>query len=396
MPTKDKHKNEDEMDDFSHLTFKDYQAEIDMRRYAVFWDSLDLESWVNIFKLFAVRLAVTMVLVNEMRHPDEIYQNKEVAYKLIYGQSPDRLHGVQTLLTWEWWEGFNLRTHVYPLWLALPGFALKQAGLDTNFLLINSFYVMHCIIWVFADYYSFLFVRQLIDKKTAIATIIFSVSSEYINNYVLRTSANAIEGNLMMIAFYYLINIQPKIFDKNLTLMTMSITFSFLIRSSSLVGYFPLAILLMYQDPRFIAPIVVAGLSCAIPLVFLSVALDTYLYGFLTFPQWNFVNWNVFKGISKYFGEEAFYHYFDHLNNEFCEIESYGFTCFLLISLRLYSGQIQPCSGNGWLRKIKEATPNAEVLRMPFMLIFFASNLSVLSYLAHKEARFLTTIVMMG
>lgn len=296
-----------------------------MRRYAMFWDSLDLDSWVAIFKLFAIRFATMMVLVNEMRHPDEIYQSKEIAYKLVYGQTPDYMQGVQTLLTWEWWEGFNLRTHVYPLFLALPSFALKWLGIDTNFLVVNSVYLMHCIIWVFADYYLFLFVRQLIDKKTAIFTIVYSISSEYINNYVLRTSANAIEGNLMVIAFYYLINIQPKVFDKSLSIMTVFITLSFLIRSSSLVGYLPLALLVIYQDSRFFVPIVVAGLTCAVPMVIASVAIDTFMYGTLTFPQFNFVHWNVVKGISKYFGTDPFWYYFDYFNNEFCEIESYGF-----------------------------------------------------------------------
>ena len=233
--------------------------------------------------------------------------------------------GVQSLKTWEWWQGFNLRTHTYPLWLSLPGFLLKWLGLDTNFMIINSIYFMHCIIWVVGDYYVFLFVRQVFDKKTACFTIIYSMTSEYVNDYVLRTSANGIEANLMIMAFYYFINIKPKVFNRELNLLTFAITVSFIIRSSSLVGYIPLAFIVIYQDSRFFVPILVAGFTIAIPMLLFNIFIDAQWYGFWTFPQWNFVYWNVIEGISKHFGIEPFWFYFDKLNNEFCEIESYGF-----------------------------------------------------------------------
>ena len=38
------------------------------------------------------------------------------------------------------------------------------------------------------------------------------------------------------------------IFDKNIVLMTMGITVAFLIRSSSLVGFFPLALWAIYSS----------------------------------------------------------------------------------------------------------------------------------------------------
>lgn len=194
------------------------------------------------------------------------------------------MSGVQSLSTWEWWQGFNLRTFLYPLWLSLPGFALKWLDMDTNFAIVNSIYFMHCIIWVIGDYYQFLFVRQMIDKKTAIATLIYSITSQYVNDYVLRTSANGIEGNLMFVAFYYYINIKPKIFDKSITMLTLAITISFITRSSSLVGYIPLALIVIVQDFRFFLPIVVAGLTIAIPACFINLSFDAYLYGYWTVP----------------------------------------------------------------------------------------------------------------
>ena len=64
----------------------------------------------------------------------------------------------------------------------------------------------------------------------AIAATILSVTSEHVNDYVLRTSANGVEGNLMFVVFYYYLNMKPKIFDKNLSLLTLAVTLSFAVR----------------------------------------------------------------------------------------------------------------------------------------------------------------------
>lgn len=135
---------------------------------------------------------------------------------------------------------------MYPLWLSLPGIVLKYFGLDTNFMIVNSVYLMHCIIWVIGDYYCFLFVRQILGKREAIATLAYSITSEHVNDYVLRTSANSVEGNLMFVVFYYYLNLKPKIFDKNIMKLTFAITLSFTIRSSSIVGYIPLAAIVIF------------------------------------------------------------------------------------------------------------------------------------------------------
>jgi hypothetical protein len=216
----------------------------------------------------------------------------------------------------------------------LPGHVLKAVGMDTNFLVVNSIYFMHCIIWVVGDYYCYLFVRQLLGKREAIATIAYSLTSEYVNDYVLRTSANSVEGNLMFVVFYYYLNIRPKMFDKNLSLLTLAITLSFTIRSSSIVGYIPLALIAIYQDPRFFWPIIVCGLTITIPVVMVNLLSDAHFYGYFTVPQYNFVYVNVVMGISKFFGEMPWYYYIEHLYNEFCEIESYGLPVFFLLSTR--------------------------------------------------------------
>lgn len=268
-----------------HLKLQDFEDELEHREFAMFWDSLDMESsWVPILKMLAIRMAVTLSQVHLKKHADEIYQGKEIAYKILYEQSDANINGIQSFSTWEWWKGYNLRTFLYPLWLSLPGHILKMLNLDTNFLIINSIYLMHCILWVVGDYYCFLFVRQLLGKREAIAAVVFSITSEHVNNFVLRTSANGVEGNLMFVVFYYYLNMKPKIFDKNLMLLTLAITFSFVIRSSSIVGYIPLALISIMQDFDFFVPIIVAGLTITVPTVLLNLASDSYFYGYWTVP----------------------------------------------------------------------------------------------------------------
>lgn len=209
-----------------------------------------------------------------------------------------------------------------------------KLGLDTNLLIVNSIYFMHCIIWVIGDFYCFKFVRQLLGRREAIATIAYSLTSEYVNDYVLRTSANSVEGNLMFVVFYYYLNLKPKIFDPSLMKLTFAITLSFTVRSSSIVGYIPLALIIIFKDFNYFLPVLVAGLTITIPTIALNLASDAYFYGYFTVPQYNFVYVNVVLGISKFFGEMPWYYYINHLYNEFCEIETYGLPVFFLMSVR--------------------------------------------------------------
>ena len=303
------------------------------------------------------------------------------------------MNGVQSFSTWEWWPGWNLRTFLYPIWLSLPGHFLKMVSLDTNFMIVNSIYFMHCVIWIVGDYHFFLFVRQMLGKREAIAALAYSITSEHVNDYVLRTSANSVEGNLMFVVFYYYLNLKPKIFDKNIAYLTLAITLSFTIRSSSIVGYIPLAIVVILKDFNYFIPILVAGLTITIPTILINLASDAHFYGYFTIPQYNFVYVNVVLGISKYFGEMPWFYYISHLYNEFCEIESYGFPVFFLMSVRQMNGTLTPASGNGWMKKIKGETPSERLIRIPFVLIFFFTNFTILSALAHKELRFITVLV---
>ena len=100
---------------------------------------------------------------------------------------------------------------------------------------------------------------------------------------------NGVEGNLAIIALYYYQLIRPSFFNRELNIMTLMITLSFLARSSSLAAWIPLAVLKIIEDPAFLGPIIVAGLTVTVPSIVLSIGLDSLYYGTLTIPQINFV-----------------------------------------------------------------------------------------------------------
>ena len=66
--------------------------------------------------------------------------------------------------------------------------------------------------------------------------------------------------------------------------LTFAITLSFSVRSSSIVGYIPLALIIIIKDFRYFLPILVAGLTVTIPTVFLNLMSDAYFYGYFTVP----------------------------------------------------------------------------------------------------------------
>lgn len=255
-----------------------------------FLDSLDLEKRpvINTIRIFLFRLIMQMVVVHFMYHPDENWQSLEVAYDLVYGRKSGK-GPVEILLSWEWFSFYALRNHLYPFYLSIPVHILKLLSIDTNFLVVNSMYAMHCLIWTFGDYFYFHLASSLVNKQCAIFTTIISLTNQTVNRYVSRTSMNGVEGNLAIAALYYYTQIKPKIMDKNLTKMTLLITICFLARSSSLAAWIPLAILRIIENFSFFLPILVAGLTVTIPICAFSVGLDSYYYGTFTIPQYNFV-----------------------------------------------------------------------------------------------------------
>ena len=146
------------------------KGNLECNLFVPFWEVLDLDRRpvANLLLMFAVRLGFSMVGAHSVYHPDEVWQSLEVAYDMVYGKRYDPSRQVEVLLSWEFLPHYSLRNYIYPIWLALPAFGLKAVGLDSNLLVVNSMYFMHCILWTMGSYYLYYLVKLLAGKRCAL------------------------------------------------------------------------------------------------------------------------------------------------------------------------------------------------------------------------------------
>ena len=137
------------------------------------------------------------------------------------------------------------------------------------------------------------------------------LSNEFVIKYTSHTSMNGIEANLTLAALYYYLYLKPEIGNKNLIKLTLLITINFLARSSSLAPWAPLAFIKIIENVDYFVPIVVAGLTITLPSLVASILLDSFYYGVLTVPQYNFLGINVVENLSIFFGIEPWHFYID-------------------------------------------------------------------------------------
>lgn len=108
---------------------------------------------------------------------------------------------------------------------------------------------------------------------------------------------NGVESVLCSVAFYYFTRLTYKkdknnkndhlIFDANLGLMTLAISVAFMIRSSSLVGWVPLALAKIFSTKNTaqnFMSLIQAGIFITLPTIVLSIIMDSMFYGKLTIP----------------------------------------------------------------------------------------------------------------
>ena len=358
----------------------------DFEYYVPYSEILDLDSKKNrlrnVTRVFIFRLIFQMFFVHFLYHPDEFWQSIEIAYDLLYGVKSGSTPQTEAILSWEWSNHYALRNHLYPFYLSIPGQILKYLPLGSwsNIVVVNSMYMMHTVLVTFGDYFFFKLAKDIAGRECAVVTTIFSLTHEYALRYHTRTCANSVETSLCIIALYYYNKLwKPEVFDGNLTKMTLAISISFLIRSSSLAGWLPLAVLKIAEFPRGnLSAIIVAGVTVAIPCVLMSFIIDSYYYGVWTFPQYNFVYYNVVENLSVHFGIDPWYAYIHGFRDQYGKFVDLAIFGLAWISVKQISEAREGKSG------------------VPSVLVFTVSSLAVLSTVDHKELRFLSPLVQLG
>lgn len=301
--------------------------------------NLDFEDkpWQTFAVLFLARFAIQMHFGWSVTHPDQFWQGSEIAYYLAYSDE------LSISFTWEWLEDYKLRSIIFPLYLSLPLHVLRFLRIDTNFLVVNSIGAMNSVIQAVGDVYLYKLAKVLIGKRGALIALVFSFVNLTMTQTFTKTLTNGAEAICSLIAFYYFTHLQAK-FDRNMKLMTLFITLAFHLRSSSLVGWIPLAMIKAFTSREYFAAIVQAALTVAVPVTMSSILADSLFYGKFTVAPYNFVYVNVVENLSRYFGEEPYNYYlhefrpFIAVKKEIQDIVFFGFCCF---SVYQFNGMLQ-------------------------------------------------------
>jgi len=127
------------------------------------------------------------------------------------------------------------------------------------------------------------------------------------------TFSNSIEASLLMIVMYVWTKIPhgstyPSIFNWQALLFTLLVTYSFILRNSSAIGFIPLILHKAFYQRNF-KMFALSGILVALPLILITVAADSIYYGKLTFSSWNFLKFNVLEGGSDFFGINPWHDY---------------------------------------------------------------------------------------
>ena len=224
-------------------SIKKHSNEEECRNWIIGFDYLDFDSnfYSTMLTMFTIRFMMAMTFGELNYHPDQNWQGLEIAYKIAYGDQ------VQNILSWEWQDKYTLRSSLYPYYLSLPLHVLRFFKMDYNILVVNSMFFMNTIIIVIGDYYLYRLSGLYLGKKGATLTLLYTLFNFRINQIFLKTLTNGVESVFCTIGFYYFSILKPK-FDFNMCMMTFSITIAFIVRSSSLIGFIPLALFRLFQS----------------------------------------------------------------------------------------------------------------------------------------------------
>jgi len=94
--------------------------------------------------------------------------------------------------------------------------------------------------------------------------------------HITRTLTNGIEQMFTIVAFYFYLNQKNK-FTFSTVVLTALITFAFMMRNTSPVGWLPLLAIKVIKEGSLL-PFLVSGIFVALPILFGCIWMDTKVY----------------------------------------------------------------------------------------------------------------------
>lgn len=231
--------------------------------------------------IFAFRL-INALSIKTFFQPDEYYQCLEPAHTFVFGFG---------YLTWEWQQG--LRSSIHPL-LYVLGYNLLPYKIAPQ--------VVGAVVATVAEIHLYIFVKRY-TNSTRMGQIALALSLlNPFNWYVItRAFSNSLEMALTTIALAY----WPwRLKDYKKLYIACGFAFvACILRPTNAVIWLVLG--LYYISVLDLQTILSLGLGLAAELAVilaLSTGLDRIFYGTFTFPLYNFLEFNVIKNLSIFYG----------------------------------------------------------------------------------------------
>lgn len=242
--------------------------------------------------IFIIRL-INAISIQTFFQADEFYQSLEPAHNFVYGYG---------YITWEWHA--KLRSSIHPLIYSL-GYMLANENERLIWLIPK---VINSLVATITEYQLYRFVQVYSrDSELARITLTLSLLNPF-NWYVLtRSFSNNLETCLTVCALRYW-PWRGGISNYN---WYLSLGFGFLsciIRPTNVLLWIPLGIWLLGRIRITFAWIASSIFEVSV-LFLLSVALDYYFYKELTIPLYNFLEFNVVKNLSVFYGVAPWHFY---------------------------------------------------------------------------------------
>ncbi|KAK6222301.1 glycosylphosphatidylinositol anchor biosynthesis [Pestalotiopsis sp. IQ-011] len=352
--------------------------------------------------LFAFRIA-NVLCIRTYFQPDEYFQALEPAWQLVFG--PDG----GAWMTWEW--KYRLRSSLHPGIFALSYAAVANylstislPGHYRAFALLAAPKVVQAGLAALTDWFAWRLAEKLFGRNTATAwsVLLMSVANPWQWYCSTRTFSNCFEATLTIAALHYfpweLLGLDKstknddgdgEVFQKtgsvnSLRLSIVFAAFAILLRPTNAfiwaaVGTLALTRLTMDGRSPFTTKTVLVlireALLCGSFALGLSLLADKQYFGEWTFPPLNWLYFNIAQSLAIFYGQNDWHYYL-----------SQGIT--------LSCTTLSPFAVMGLL-SFQETATNSIVAKNAFKALSFAVliTISTLSFIVHKEVRFIYPLV---
>lgn len=283
---------------------------------------------------------------------DEYYQALEPLYYVVFGKGS---------LTWEWHQ--QLRSFAHPLVFAIC-YKLCQLNHWGSYAVRVAPKLAQLVISAIGEYHIYsLLLKVTRNVKVSQYTLILSLTSCFNWFFITRTFANNLEMTLTVVALNWFPFGDEMIWSNYV--LSISLAFvSCIIRPTNAITWIYLGSdLLVRSHQRF--RIVLVTMLLGTCVLVMNVGLDYIFYQELTLPLWNFFQFNVVSGLSKFYGTNSL---------------SFYLVQAIPVIMTTYTPFL--CIGIWQVLKLR----NKSVQKL---LVVCVLNLILFSSISHKEFRFI-------